>query len=362
MEKLNEKDVENITKTVASFDELALTSKGFMEKLDEIERNLNYKRFYFPGANVRLYVEGEGKDTKDVHYISSVQSTEWDPRFLTEYVNKARNEGYEKHVIYYSPFSENWETKDYGEIWQILKDYYDPIDNDLKNLASLSVVEQTKNKDAISSAIASLEYFDKMDDFINFSEIKYMKAIQGKYSSRIKFFKDKIKSDLTRKSEADFKRLDYGFFAPKQLAFDAEKEIAEYEKYQKEYEDYKAKLWEMLKGISNLQLCASSISGIQQASGSAKITMNQYISCINEAREAITPETPEETTVPEEVDVPVDVESTDVERQEPGNSTRKIIIVVIVVASVLLLLILGTALVLYTANNTPNSEYRSSRQ
>lgn len=339
MKNLNENDVENITNTVASFDELALASKGFMEKLDEIERNLNYKRFYFPGAKIRLYVEGNGEDDENVHYVSSNQSSNWDPRYLVEYINKAKNDGYERHVIYYNPFNDFWESKDYGEIEQIIKEYFDPIDEQLKNASSLTVVEETNYSNAISSAVASLEYFDKIDDFIQYSDIKYIPKLQSKYKSRISYYKNLIKKDLTNKTADEFKLLDYGYFAPKSLAFDAEDELAEYNKYEKDYEEYKEKLWEILKNVSNLQLCASNISGIQQASGSSNITINQYVSCINEAREQINNDELVEVVEEdeEEIIIPKDI-LIDTEMEINKENKVKIINIIIIISTLVILL------------------------
>lgn len=345
MENLTSEDIDNISNTVARFDELALASKGFMEKLDEIERNLNYKRFYFPGNEIKLYVEGSGTDDVNTHYVNTLSSPYWDPRYINEYITKAKMYRYDRHVIYYNPFINQWESKNYGQLEQILTDYYDYIEDDIKNKESITSIEEENYKNAISSVLASLIYFNKLEDFINYTGYKWIRNIQSKYKSKINYYKNQIRDDLTLQTEDDFQLLDYGFLASKSLAFDADKELAEYLKYENEYKEYKEKLWELLSNVKNLQLCASSISGIQQASGTSSITMNQMISCIQDMREEklnSNNETPTDTSAETPTDTPVEVpvEKTEIpiedmieENNEPekDNKTIKIIIIISVV-------------------------------
>ena len=280
-----QKDV--ITKTVASLDDLkVLTNDPIFKKLDEIERKLTYKRFYFPGSEIKLFVEGEGVDNDDTHYVSDFYGMSFDPRFVKEYIYLAKLNGYEKHVLYYDPIEGKFKTANYEIIDKYFRAMWDIINESIKKVYAIDVVQKEQNINILASYLAALIYFAKEDDFIHDMEGAegYLQSFYNSYGNKVNSYIRKI-GNYTGKTKDEFIQENYGFLAEPNLAFNAEQEIDEYLKYQEEYQEFKEKLWKIFSQVSTLQLCASSISGIQQASGSSNITLQQYNTCAIEMEE-----------------------------------------------------------------------------
>ena len=76
---------------------------GVMDKLENLERQILFRSYYFQGGTPKKFVHGIGKDTDKIHYDNSTDKRdylrEWNPRYLDDYINQARQYGY--HTLGY---------------------------------------------------------------------------------------------------------------------------------------------------------------------------------------------------------------------------------------------------------------------
>ena len=95
-------DNNNANDAVSAFDQL-LNDRNFQE-IQKLERYVTYHMFYFPGGVPKLRINGHGIDTDEQEYDNldvkiDPFANNWDPRYMVDYINAARQGGFHKWFI-----------------------------------------------------------------------------------------------------------------------------------------------------------------------------------------------------------------------------------------------------------------------
>ena len=272
-------------------------------KIEKAEQQLVYRRFYFPGCDLRLHIEGEGVDDDNVVYIKSTQHT-FDPRYIKDYIDIAKPKGFEKHMLYYRPDLDDVISLDFETAYDMLSKAY--------RSSNGQILEPTKENTAtVYSILASLLYFNKVDCFKEYCEeanvtdsvtnvtpAGIQKLINKNNSSNAANVYIRKLVDFIGQSMKDFQSNDIGYLADdNKLAFGVTDEfIKTLSDYEESYKEYKRKLWNLLEGVQNLQLCANRDNSIYQAGGNAEVTVTQMNNCVQSIQNIAT-ETESETEI-----------------------------------------------------------------
>lgn len=296
--QLSEQQREDITQALDAVDALRALNSGTIEQIEKIERQITYRRFYFYGQEVKLHLDGEpGLNVQvpdDVVYIKDNWNMSFDPRYLPDYIEAAKQYQFYKHVIRFDPYSGKFVSSSFYDVNDLLsKDILIGNTNDKSKYLSVPATvtddAKTKIRDELIGVIASMEYFGKWESFLKEfddytkNEIEMIrKYYKATYNSKIKQI-----AELTGQSINEFKELDYGYFADQNLAFDSAKYIGELEKYEVQYNEYKKKLWDILSNCNSLSLAGNRVSGTFVVSGESQINITQTNEMLQAYKEAL---------------------------------------------------------------------------
>ena len=305
--KISATDVNNLTdeqkdslaKTVGALDVLRQLNNDTITKMEAIDRQLTYRRFYFPGTTIKLKIEvsdaSKYDDTSEIEYVEEQwDSSVFDPRYIKSYIEMARQYGFEKHVI--RPEENSFKEASFADIKRILDDHIDLYNDDntyryLFYNPSATSNEKEKIKSRVLGAFAAMSYFNKWEAFYK----QYRDDIEKSDIQMIsEFYKKQINKeiykieDLVGQSIEEFIENDYGFLAPIQYAFDAAQYISEYNKYEQEYIEYRDKLWDILSKCDAISIAGNRISGTFVATGGSNINLTQMNELEQSLREAQT--------------------------------------------------------------------------
>ena len=224
-----------------------LLADDVFTKLSNLERQIDYRRFYFPGG------VPEQKQLKEGQIIKTGPG--WDPRYLEEYIGDAKQYGFHRWML--APIG----TTSLSEFTPIS---YATMDQYLKssvNWAKGYTIKQGYTAANIAEYVAPLVYFDKLQDYVDnykgvFTDADAFKEWIDQYlGSEYDKVMDLLKVQLGHSAD-EFKTLDAGYYAPSESqAFDAAELTVEFEKYKSQYETYKKKLWDIISKSTVLQLC-----------------------------------------------------------------------------------------------------------
>ena len=103
--ELNDGEKESVVSALSSLEPLMMLNKDVLDKLEKIDKELVYRRFYFPGGTPKLYMKGDQADTNEIHYVQDNTDGGFDPRFIKDYIAEAKQNGFHRHVIVYNPSS-----------------------------------------------------------------------------------------------------------------------------------------------------------------------------------------------------------------------------------------------------------------
>ena len=294
--QLNESEKESVVSALSSLEPLMILNKDVLDKLEKIDKELVYRRFYFPGGTPKLYMKGDQADTNEIHYVQDNTDGGFDPRFIKDYIAEAKQYGFHRHVIVYNPSSSKYEAKSFDQLKSLLQTYYinDKTVDYIRNSRGITTFEKQVKQESMAALFASLIYFDKyklfMDEFKREFKAEQMEKVMAYYD-------DYIQNEIYRLTNAigqtheDFVKNDYGWMGPESLAFDASIFIADYAKYKAEYDKLKDQIWQWLSQITSLNLCANRVSGIYQASDEAQINLTQMSNCYQSVKTAMENET-----------------------------------------------------------------------
>lgn len=299
--ELNDGEKESVVSALSSLEPLMMLNKDVLDKLEQIDKELVYRRFYFPGGTPKLYMKGDQADTNEIHYVQDNTDGGFDPRFIKDYIAEAKQNGFHRHVIVYNPSSSKYEAKSFDQLKNLLQTYYinDKTVDYIRNSRGVTTFEKQVKQESMAALFASLIYFDKYELFMNEFKREFKPDQMEKVMT---YYDDFIQNELYRLSDVigqsaeDFVKNDYGWMGPESLAFDASIFVEDYAKYKVEYDKLKDQIWQWLSQITSLNLCANRVSGIYQASDEAQINLTQMSNCYQSVKSAMENETETEKT------------------------------------------------------------------
>lgn len=299
--ELNDGEKESVVSALSSLEPLMMLNKDVLDKLEQIDKELVYRRFYFPGGTPKLYMKGDQADTNEIHYVQDNTDGGFDPRFIKDYIAEAKQNGFHRHVIVYNPSSSKYEAKSFDQLKNLLQTYYinDKTVDYIRNSRGVTTFEKQVKQESMAALFASLIYFDKYELFMNEFKREFKPDQMEKVMT---YYDDFIQNELYRLSDVigqsaeDFVKNDYGWMGPESLAFDASIFVEDYAKYKAEYDKLKDQIWQWLSQITSLNLCANRVSGIYQASDEAQINLTQMSNCYQSVKTAMENETETEKT------------------------------------------------------------------
>lgn len=299
--ELNDGEKESVVSALSSLEPLMMLNKDVLDKLEKIDKELVYRRFYFPGGTPKLYMKGDQADTNEIHYVQDNTDGGFDPRFIKDYIAEAKQNGFHRHVIVYNPSSSKYEAKSFDQLKNLLQTYYinDKTVDYIRNSRGITTFEKQVKQESMAALFASLIYFDKYELFMNEFKREFkpdqMEKVMAYYDDFIQNELYRL-SDVIGQSAEDFVKNDYGWMGPESLAFDASIFVEDYAKYKAEYDKLKDQIWQWLSQITSLNLCANRVSGIYQASDEAQINLTQMSNCYQSVKTAMENETETEKT------------------------------------------------------------------
>lgn len=290
---LTEEEKDDLAKTIGGLEELEALNRGSVIKWENLEREITYRRFYFPGSVVKLQVEGSGIDTDEINYREDSGNTIFDPRYIKSYITQANQYGFYKHIIAWDVNTKKHKSFSFDDVSKVIKQYVDMYNTSemsykyLKISPSYTSDEKEKVKNNVLHIISAMNYFDKWKSFFKqYTEIflSNIEKIQNYYKSTIQTLTRELENFIGQ-SQEEFIENDYGYFAPINLAFDCEKFIKEFNKYQEEYELYRDRLWEILANTPSLNIVGNRISGTFVATGNSEISLTQMNEIVQDMKE-----------------------------------------------------------------------------
>jgi hypothetical protein len=254
---------------------------GVMDKLEKLEREINYRCYFFPGGQPRLFVEGEGEDTETIKYDNLPGGLDifatFNPRYYTHYIQQAKQYSFHKHFLYY----------DGVDVKQI---NFSNAGNILRNASP-----ETDAK-IYYGILAGLRYMDKVDSFVQ-DQYQYVGMSVGEINKIFKMCSSGADNiirnceyqiqNVVKQDRYEFVESDEGWLASDWKYSFAEDLLDDWAEVQEEYEKYKEKLWAAMQNIDNLNLCSNYNSGITHGN----VTIQQMNQCIQAIEDQATVET-----------------------------------------------------------------------
>lgn len=277
-QEISEQDADRAAAAVASIEELKMLDNGALSKIENIEKQIMYRSFYFPGGKVRRLHSGLGTDDANNKYDQIPGERDlfarWDPRYLDDYVTQAKQKGYHRHFLYY-----NGKT--------ILPISFDEAKIKLQSCLTSDGLDKSISacdEYDIYGILNGLLYMGKAESFLaeqdnardlQLSVSKIRNMLNLKATSINKAANNALNM-LIGQSSSEFINDDVGWSAELQkYAFDIVEYAAEWDSLQADYKKYKEQIWEILKNTNTLNLCTNVTKGII----SGDVNINQEMDC-----------------------------------------------------------------------------------
>lgn len=234
-----------------------------LQKIQNLEKQVEYRKFYFPGGTAQLKVADN-----DLAPLGE----NWDPRYLSDYIQAAKSKGFHRWLII--PTGKTFSGMRPVSFDEIANVFKSTIDWNTNNF----IEDAGTDRETICSMFAGLIYFNKVDAYVADRQVPPNKT-------RFKHVSEKVDSDVQKaiyslasligQTADDFVKNDVGYYATNDdMAFDAADDLAKLSKYQQQYEEFKKKLWDVLKNAGVLQLCTNE----NNVTGN-NITITQAMQC-----------------------------------------------------------------------------------
>lgn len=231
------------TKNNASMSLMMLMNDKTFQEIQEIEKQVIYRRFYFPGG-----------EPKKIIVQSKSELKRWDPRTIDEYIVLAKQQGFHRFFIYYNGF--DFKHISFTQAATVLKNCIDWSSQRIFETGGCDKLD-------VCGIIAGLIYFDKVDSF--FEEITTIGANKTMFNKLCDAYADiidpmieKIANVLVHQTQNNFKKNNYGWMAEDDnLAFDSGKYVAQLVTLKAQYEMYKDRVWKILEDLNALEVCTN---------------------------------------------------------------------------------------------------------
>lgn len=226
------------------------------KKIKDLEDIVVHKRYYFPGKNYNLK-EYEGED----------MLSQFDPRWLPEYVDLANKNGFYQWLIFYDTDG-GVQTMKPISFTQILNRIMGMLNCQTSFPMLWEQLERNQgNLKWLISALVSLDYFGKLDAFVEdsawiCSNCNFTKQCLRNILDKAELldmtmdYKLRLNQTIGQTGNA-FVRDDIGWLAPMSLAFNCENEVAELTKLHVEYQKVCDRLWDILYKSGQVQICSN---------------------------------------------------------------------------------------------------------
>lgn len=254
-----------------------LMNDDTFKRIQELEKQILYRSFYFPGGNVQKLVRGVG-DSESVEWIyDQIPSGEynmfarWDPRYNDDYIAQAKQQGFHRNFLYYNNNTNDMEPINYAQANTILSQCINWTTGKISS-------EGSCDKMLVAGIIGGLVYFDKSKSFMD--ETGNPSALFNRvYLNNNDLIQPTITklTNLIGQTEKNFTSNNYGYSAEdRKYTFDGAKYVAEWIELEDKYTAFKQKIWTLLQGIGALNMCTNNISGTFVGN----ITIDQEMSCV----------------------------------------------------------------------------------
>jgi hypothetical protein len=289
---------ETLANATAGLEELKLLDGGLLTKIEDLEKNIVYRRFYIPGGPPKKLLPGKGTETDTVKYdgITGTRDVfeKWDPRYIDDYIQQARQKAFHKRFLYFD-----------GD--DIRAASFASASNELKVVDFTTGLYMGDKNDSVRTRrvyglISGIQYFDKLTlftkdyaDQLGITTAGWKKAILNA-DNIVKTATNHLQ-DFIGYTADEFKNYDNGFMVGsdrKDLWF-ADDLMDEWTELQEKYTEYKNRIWEILQNTNALNLCSNRVSGVFV--GDAPIT--QSLNCIQQIGDQIEEIKKEEAANPE---------------------------------------------------------------
>lgn len=237
-------------------------------KIRELEKQLEYRKFYFPGGEAQLKVVKNG----DMAPLGN----SWDPRYIPEYINIAKQNGF--HYWFIKPkVNENYyEPCSVEQVWSECSNKIDWMNR--------KYIENGNNRfQEIVAMFVGMKYAGKFGVLASYiksvgeNEIKINQLmLEDVYDNLGKNQTGPMMKKLVSLvGQDDFVTKDVGkYIANDDMAFDAAGILDELMKRNEEYNKFKENLWNILKENPVLNLCTN--NAIMTGNN---ITVTQMMEC-----------------------------------------------------------------------------------
>lgn len=270
---ISQKSADNAAAGLAGIKELAMLDDGTLKDLERIEREIFFRQFYFPGGQPVLRLPGLGKDKPGKYKYDQIPGErylfdDWDPRYIPEYIQQAGQKGFHRHFLYFNGVSV--ETISYDDAADKL--YYAIEGNGFKD----------SDANVAYGILSGLIYMDKLKTFCDEFKSKLgktkldLETMANLGRSYVSIADQQLKKVIGQ-SKDTFISKDNGWYTrDMKYAFDVSEFAREWEEKQAVYQEYKNKIWEILKNVQNLNLCTNNSSGINVGN----VTIKQETECL----------------------------------------------------------------------------------
>ena len=228
-----------------------------VDKMEELEKGLLWRMYYFSGGVTKRWISGIGIDTDLIHYDGITGDrdlfAEYNPRYLDEYVIQSRQNGWYNHLIYSNGVDVKHTT--------------------LSNIAqTLSFV---KKNGEYFGMIAAMIFFDKLDLFVENYDFDKQSLLNDLNSSRKQSLYDRMLEQTIGVTKRQFQEDSRGWLATDERFCFAADIWEKYKSMKEEYDIYRERLWNEISSKPCFQICSNVVKGTFVGN----ITITQVANC-----------------------------------------------------------------------------------
>lgn len=313
------KDVDVSSSDAASAFSKLLADDSF-NKIRALERDIEFRKFYFAGGVPKLKKRKAG--TVSV-------GNNWDPRYLQEYIDQAEMNNFHWWFVKLTDESGGRiEPYSFPKAWNDIQSGMNVTGNKKPN-GHVSLIK-------LRTIFVGMDMFNKFDAFAEYvEEASGVNLGSGMMDDMYENLGESECQKLISKmtiwvgTKSKLQKQDTGYYnMDDAMAFDSVELLKQWTKYNRQYEEFKKKLWKILEENPVLQLCTNNA---QITGENIKIeqTMDCYQQIQNSSEEgagsggSTTPTTPVAPTAPTTPTTPTTgLEKTEEEKNKDGKDDK----------------------------------------